>query len=262
MNSEELQSLQDWFSAYCNAFSTPVAEDQRNITIKREHTREVCLNAVRIARELEWGREEVMLAEAVALFHDIGRFPQYRQYKTFDDSISINHAALGAKVLLENSVLRNLPEYARDLIIRSVTLHNVFSLPAELDDKTLLFAKMIRDADKIDILRVFIEYFEQDEGSRAKAVALGLPDAPGYSQDVLSRLCRGEMVLKSMLRTQNDFKLLLLAWLYDLNFTSSLNMVVERDYILKLSEKLPSTDEIIRAVDVVRGYVHGKSLNR
>ena len=37
---------------------------------------------------------------------------------------------------------------------------------------------------------------------------------------------------KDSLTTLNDFKLLQLAWLYDLNFACSLRMVVERDYIL------------------------------
>jgi hypothetical protein len=159
-------------------------------------------------------------------------------------------------------VLRNLPKRDRDVIIRSVTLHNVFTLPAGLDDEILLFAKLVRDADKLDILRVVIDYFDQDHGSRAEAVALGLPDSPEYSQEVLSCLSRGELVQKSMLRTGNDFKLLQLAWLYDLNFTSSFRMVVERDYVRKLSDKLPRTDEIARAIDMVRRYVDGKLRDR
>lgn len=262
MNADELQSLKDWFFAYCNSFSTPIAEDQRNLALKQTHTREVCLNNLRIAQDLKLGREQTMLAEAAALFHDLGRFPQYGQYKTFDDSISINHGALGVKVLLDNNVLRNLPKHDQDLIIRSVTLHNVFSLPAKLGDETRLFAKMLRDADKLDILRVVLEYFEQDKGSRAEAVTLGLPESPEYSQEVLSCLFKGEMVRKSMLKTRNDFKLLQLAWIYDLNFTGSLQIVVERDYISKLAKQLPGTDEISRGIDVVRGYVKGKLRDR
>jgi hypothetical protein len=258
MNSEKLQSLKDWFTAYSSSFFTPVAEDQRHITIKQVHTREVCVNVVQIARDLALSREKILLAEAAALFHDVGRFPQYGRYKTFDDGISTNHGALGAKVLLENNVFRNMPRYDQNIIIRSVLLHNVFSLPDDLEDETLLFAKMVRDADKLDILRVVIEYFEQDKSSRARAVALGLPDAPGYSQEVLSCLLRGEMALKSMLRTENDFKLLQLAWFYDLNFTTTLRMADERNYIHKLSKVLPRTEEIGRAVDNVHEYVKRK----
>lgn len=258
MNQEELTSLKNWFAGYCASFSTPVREDQRNIDIKQDHTREVCLNSARIARGLRMSGEGSLLAEAIGLFHDVGRFPQYQRYKTFDDDISVNHATLGAKVLLEQSALQCLPKQEQDLIVRCVTLHNVFSLPEELDAETLLFAKLVRDADKLDILRVVIEYFGQEEGNRAEAVALGLPDAPGYSPEVLACLTRGEMARKSDLTTLNDFKLLQLAWLYDLNFASSLRVVLERQYIDKLAGMLPGTDEIKQAVELVRAHVDGR----
>jgi putative nucleotidyltransferase with HDIG domain len=258
MNQNDLTALKNWFEAYCASFSTPVAEDQRNITVKQDHTREVCKNAVRIARELRLDRERSLLAEAIALFHDVGRFSQYRQYKTFDDSLSVNHAALGAKILLENDVLRDLPKNDQDMVLRSVTLHNVFALPEGLDESSLLFARLVRDADKLDILRVVIEYFGLDAGSRAEAVALGLPDAPGYSPAVLASLKRGEMARKADLATWNDLKLLQLAWLYDLNFTASLRMATERDYIQKLAAMLPRNEEIAHVVDLVRVFVRGK----
>jgi len=69
----------------------------------------------------------------------------------------VNHAVLGAKTLLERNVLRDLPKRERSLIVRAVALHNVFILPVGLDDEILLHAKLIRDADKLDIWRVFIE---------------------------------------------------------------------------------------------------------
>lgn len=255
MDQNDLTTLKNWFTGYCNSFSTRRTEDQRNFTIKYDHTHEVCLNAVRIAADLRLDPKQALLAETIALFHDVGRFPQYRQYKTFDDSISVNHAALGAKVLRENNALSGLNQRDQDVIIRAVTLHNVFTLPEGLDEETLLFARLIRDADKLDILRVVIEYFKQEEGGRAEAVALGLPDLPGYSEDVLACLRRGEMAKKDMLTTQNDFKLLQLAWLYDLNFASSLRMVRERHVIDAMAGLLPADDKIAGAVEMVRGYV-------
>ncbi|HET7318046.1 MAG TPA: HD domain-containing protein [Nitrospirota bacterium] len=255
MNQENLIALKDWFAGYAASFSTPAAEEQRNIAIKRDHTYEVCGNALRIARDLGLSEGEALLAEAVALLHDVGRFSQYRQYRTFDDSVSVNHAALGVKVLLETKALEGLPQHDRDLIVRAITLHNVFSLPEGLDETTLLFARLIRDADKLDVMRVVLEFFGQKEESRADAVGLGLPDEPGYSPVVVASLARREMAKKSDLTTLNDFKLLQLAWLYDLNFASSLRMVLERGYIDRLAGLLPDTDEIRRAVAVVRAAV-------
>lgn len=258
MEQKDLKTLKNWFADYCLSFFMPVQEDQRNITIKKDHTYHVCLNALRIARELKLGKRDLLLAEAISLFHDVGRFAQYQQYKTFDDSISTNHASLSAKVLLEKAVLRELPDHEQKLILHAVALHNVFALPEELDDTTRLFANLVRDADKLDIWRVLIEYYGQDEGRRATAVALGLPDTPGYSPKVLAGLRSGNMARKSDLQTLNDFKLLQLTWIYDLNFISSVRMVAERGYVDKIADTLPENDEIRQAVELVRAHVNGK----
>jgi len=236
----------------------PAAEDQRNIASKQEHTHEVCLHAVRIAKDLHLDDRVMFLAETAALLHDVGRFSQYQQYRTFVDSISVNHAARGARVLIENRVLNDLPKRDQTIIIRAVTLHNVFVLPEGLDEETLLVVRIVRDADKLDILRVVMDYLASDAGSRAEAVALGLPDVPGYSEEVLGALRRGEMAKKSFLTTLNDFKLLQLAWMYDLNFASSLRLVVERRYIDRIAATLPQTEDIAVAVDTVRSYVHNR----
>jgi hypothetical protein len=192
----------------------------------------------------------------------VGRFSQYREYRTFDDSVSENHAALGVRVLLGHNVLGELKKPDREIILRAVMLHNVFSLPKDLDDETRLFVQVVRDADKLDIWRVFVEYYEQDEKSRSGAVALGLPASPGYSPDVLSCLKKGTMALKSALKNQNDFKLLQLTWVYDLHFSSSFQMLAERDLIRRVSEKLPDTREITEAVETVQRYADNRLRSR
>jgi putative nucleotidyltransferase with HDIG domain len=256
MKQEDLLALKNWFTGYCDSFSAPIREDQQNIMVKRLHTQAVCENAMQIGRDLNLKGEDLLLAESIALLHDVGRFPQYDRYKTFNDSISVNHAALGAQVLLEQGVLRALTEQERNLIVHAVTLHNVYSVPASLDDRLLLFVKLTRDADKLDIWRIFVEYFIQDGSERATAVVLGLPDTPAYSTGILACLARGELANKLDLRTLNDFKLLQLTWLYDLNFAASLRMVREREYIDKIAGMLPDVHEIKEAVDFGRAYLN------
>ncbi len=258
MDRQDLDNLKQWFSDYCRTFHTPNAEDQQNITLKEEHTRHVCDNMSAIARDLSLDEGRVMLAEAVALFHDIGRFPQYQKYHTFRDSISVNHAALGAKVLIENSVLRRALKREQNLILRAVTLHNVFTVPKGLDTDALLFLKMVRDADKLDIWRVSLEYYSQSEAERASAVGLDLPDTDDYSPELLESLRSKKMAQMSALRTLNDFKLLQLAWIFDLNFAYSIRMVVERRTVERIASLLPDTAEIRSAVDLVRDYAAGR----
>src|SRR5574337_68350 len=194
MEPSALNDLKDWFFAYCRSFYSSDPADQKNILTKEEHTRRVMENITDIGRHIGMGAEKLRLAEAVALFHDVGRFPQYQRYKTFRDSASTNHAALGASVLTEKDALRGLHRRERELILHAVTLHNVFSVPEKLDEESLLLVKLIRDADKLDIWRVFVDFYASPDEDRASAVALGLPDGAEYSKEVIASVFRRRMV--------------------------------------------------------------------
>lgn len=251
MLNEDLEFLKKWFIDYSSSFYSSVKEDQKNISLKVEHTYNVCENIILIINEQSLGRNESMLADAVALFHDLGRFPQYAKYRTFRDSISVNHGKLGAEVLEKEKILQNLPENEQELIINSVKFHNAFAIPDLQDRRIIFFLKLIRDADKLDIWRVLSEYFESDEKERASAVGLGLPDIPEYSEKVLSCLYDKRLASLSDLKTLNDFKLTQLSWVYDLHFKTSFRLLVERDYINRISKTLPQTEEIKKALSIL-----------
>ena len=251
MNRTDVSELKSWFAGFCRSYYSTDENEQRNILLKELHTHNVCDNILLIAGDESLTGEQQRLAEVIALFHDVGRFPQYRQYKTFKDSDSTNHAALGAKVLLENDLLARFSSEERDIIIQSVRLHNAFTVPPNLSDSGRFFLKMIRDADKLDIWRVFVEYYALPETERASAVGLGFPDLPSYADEVLACFDRGEMVNLAMLRTLNDFKLLQLSWVFDLNFTASFKKLKELDYIGRIAATLPQdgpVDDIVRGV--------------
>ncbi len=258
MDRTELNDLSQWFSGYCRSFSLSDPADQRNLDLKEHHTLNVVGNMAELSRSLGMTGRDAALAEAIGLFHDVGRFPQYARYKTFRDSSSVNHASLGAAVLLEQNVLARLPQPEQQLIVKAVTLHNVFSLPEGLDEETLRSARMIRDADKLDIWRVFSEFYGLPPADRPSAVALGLLDTDETSPEVLASVLRGEMVKLTALRTLNDFKMLQLAWIFDLNFERSVELVLERSYIESLSRTLPQTEAVRKAVDAVRRYVDAR----
>jgi len=256
MDNEHIAQFRSWFTRFVQEHNAGNEQDQRNIRLKEEHTAGVCANAMRIAAGIGLDPHATALAGTIALFHDVGRFPQYVRYRTFDDSRSVNHAVLGAKVLLERNVLRDLPKRERSLVVRAVALHNVFILPPRLDSEVGLHAKIVRDADKLDIWRVFIELSGRNAADWPSAAGLGLPDSREFSPDVLASLERREMVLLTRLRTLNDFRLLQLAWIYDLNFAPSLRMVLERSVIERLTAMIPQTYEIVRAVSSLQSYVN------
>ena len=66
------------------------------IALKIEHTYHVAENALVIAEDLGLPGEDVDLAWFLGLLHDIGRFEQLRQYGTFLDARSVDHAEFRA----------------------------------------------------------------------------------------------------------------------------------------------------------------------
>lgn len=252
----DLASLRAWFSCYCGSFRSADPEVQRNFDLKELHTRHVGEAARLIA--LGGTERRLMLAEVAALCHDLGRFPQYQEFRTFKDSDSVDHALLSAQILKQQSLLDFLPKEERDRVLVAVRLHNVFQVPAGLAAETEDLLRLVRDADKLDIWRVFIEYFYAPEDERASGAGLGFPDLPDCSPEVLAAVGAGELVQLSMLKSLHDFKLLQLSWVYDINFHNTLRLIEERGVLEQLAATLPKTETVVAVLGAVRAYLELK----
>jgi hypothetical protein len=143
--------------------------------------------------------------------------------------------------------------------MNSVRFHNAFKVPSLEDQQNFFFLQLIRDADKLDIWRIFSGYHEGPEDKKASAVGLGLPDLPDYSETILSCLYKKKLATLSDLTTLNDFKLMQLSWVYDLNFRHSFRLLAERAYIRKIAAILPQTEEIAEAVSLINNFVREKA---
>ncbi len=96
------------------------------------------------------------MAWFIGVVHDIGRFEQLRLYNTFRDRESIDHAKLGVEILFGKGYIRNFIEKndSDEIIEKAIRYHSTYQLPQGLPGKMRLFCNIIRDADKIDILKV------------------------------------------------------------------------------------------------------------
>lgn len=238
------QELQQRFSDYVAGYDSPDAEENRAICLKRDHTQRVCANVRMLSDKLRIPGPDARLAEVMALFHDIGRFKQYREYKTFKDAASENHARLSVSEIKRHDLLRGLPEADAALVLTAIFHHNAYALPAGLGSRQRFFLKLLRDADKLDIWKVFIEYCENPTEGATDSVSLGLPDAEGCSQPVLDSLRSGCLVRMQDLAGMNDFKLLQAGWVYDLNFAPTVEAMLERGYLERLQALLPQSPEM------------------
>ena len=145
------------FDSYTAAYD----RDNARIALKVDHTLRVAVLCERIARSEGLCAHDVDLAWLLGLLHDIGRFEQVRRYDTFNDAASVSHAALGASLLFEpwkgqEPLVRafTLEESDDELIRTAVASHSDFRLPGDLDKRTKTLCEVLRDADKVDIIKV------------------------------------------------------------------------------------------------------------
>ena len=123
------------------------------IRLKIVHTYGVVKESTDISARMRLSEEDTTLAKMIALLHDIGRFEQLKRFDSFLPD-TMDHAAYGVKILFnndngENLIRRFVPESDFDEIIRiSIAKHSDFKLDGISDARTLLHAKIIRDADK------------------------------------------------------------------------------------------------------------------
>lgn len=245
MQTEDLDYFRKWFLDYVNRFSSSNSFIQENIKLKIEHTERVCENILLLSKAEKIGEEGYRLAETIALFHDLGRFEQFTKYKTFKDSESENHALLGIKVLKNTGILSQLPMKEKDLIVKAVQYHNLMEIPkcAEKFKELLFYSRLIRDADKLDILKLMSEDYKKEEKYRNPALEFDMPDNPGCSGNIVADILNNRMPKLADARNQNDVKLLRLSWIFDINFPVTFALLKERGYIGTILSSMPGTQE-------------------
>lgn len=243
-----------WFDEYTKQFiGSSDPEISGNTVLKINHSRRVLAVSELVGRSLKLSARDMDIARAAALLHDVGRFEQFALYKTLVDHKSVDHAAAGVKLLLEKKILDKFDKNKRGFIIKAVRYHNLMALPVHETVKTLLFAKLLRDADKIDILHILTGHFTKNNLPENEMIAISFPDKPRITPSVVRDLLNDRTITRKELRTLNDFKLMLVGWLTDLNFPKSVEIVRKRRYLDKLISVLPKKPEILAV------YKHIKS---
>jgi len=225
-----LVELKPWMADYMRSFYTDDAEVSLGIKIKEKHTDYVARHCRELAEHLELNENDAALAEMVGLFHDVGRFRQYTIYKTFNDSRSEDHADLGLKVLGELNVLKDLPAEDRELVEFAIGNHNKRFIAETDDKKKILFARLIRDADKLDIYRV-LEPFLSGDAAKEGPNFVTSSDSDGISPNFLRHFERGEQADYHEITTQGDRRIVRLLWVYDIHFAWTMKKIVQAGYI-------------------------------
>jgi len=254
MNRDDLSFFYSWFHSYIISYYSKDSYVQMNIKLKEEHTYRVCKNIGMIGRDMNLGEKQLQIGEIMALFHDLGRFEQFKRYKTFNDRRSQNHAQLSVEILKRTEVLKRLPAGEETIIYKAISYHNLFILPAEESSLCLFYTRLLRDADKLDIWSTVIDYYGKRHLHPNPALELELPDTPEYSQECIDSIMNNRCIDTSKIKTCNDMKLSLLSWIFDINFLPTYQYIQHHRYIDRIIELLPNTEEIRKIQNHINGY--------
>jgi hypothetical protein len=132
-------------------------------------------------------------------------------------------------------------------------------IPVTEKAEVAFFSKLIRDADKLDILGVVTEHFETRDQHPNQALDFGLADDLRLTQDAVSDIMQGKMVRINVLKTLGDLRLLYLSWIFDINFPITLACLKEKGYLKRLLADLSMQPEIIPVRDFLRAYLEKRS---
>lgn len=255
MDRQEFSRLRQRFNNYVDSFRDVDAKLHPMMELKLQHSLRVADEARGIASDLGWAESEVILAEAVGLFHDVGRFLQYQKYQTYYDPKSVNHGCLGFQILTDSDWLNTVTGAEKTIVLESVRLHNVHSLPADLPAELKKFVDLVRDADKLDIYHVVNSAFDKQDLKENPGIMWNMPRDFSPDSIILKDLRARRQASYLDVKSQADFCLLQLCWIYDLNYQPALRRIHERNIVDRLAGRLPENDLLAQAISELKDFV-------
>ncbi len=243
---------------YIHSFESEDEIENYNYNLKREHINRVIGYTEVLARSLKCDENTILIAELSALLHDVGRFEQFKIFKSFMDSETKDHADIALKLIEKEGWLDSLPKLAKNIVTKSVYYHNKKTISKDENPAVVFVCKILRDADKIDILDLSTKEFSDENVFKNPAFTYQLKESDEVSRPVMLSMLSGEMPEKSELRTVADFKMLQLSLVYDLNFSESFSIVNKREYIRKIFNTMSLSDSIFECFSKARIFVENK----
>ncbi len=181
-------------------------QSDSRINYKWNHSLRVMEKMQMLSRNLKQNEKDYFLSSIIGLFHDFGRFYQLDKFDTYQDNV-FDHGDYGANELIKN--------------------HNKYSIDSTIDERNMLFSKMIQDADKVDIL----------ESLSNKLIEFNDDDSK-ISDSVKDYFDSHKLLLSNLKETNNDRMISFLCFIYDLHFTWSYNYLYEHKIFDKIYNNL------------------------
>lgn len=229
-----LNKAQKEFLKYTEQF------DLKNENIKRKqlHSLRVMKISKEIATKIGLAQNDIDLATLIGLLHDIARFEQYTQFQTYRDLESFDHGDYAIKIL-EKDIRKYIetPEYD-DIIKVAIKNHNKYQIEEGLKDRELLFSKIIRDADKLDIIYEAVEIFWNGIENQINSSKI--------SENILVQFKNNKQIKREKNRSNVqiiDEVINVISFIFDINFKESLKILEKEDYINRILDRFNFEDK-------------------
>lgn len=252
--------VEDTFKEYTDRYDST----DTKIKLKIDHTYRVAKISEEIATSLRLSREDIELAWLIGMLHDIGRFEQVRRYNTFSDADSIDHAIFGAQLLFEENLLDDyLGQEVRispdedtkdrlDTLKIAIYNHSAYKIAQGLTDRQVMFCNIIRDADKIDILRVnSVLPLEEIYNVSTKE----LKEAQ-VTKEVLDAFYEEHAVLRKLKKAPVDHVVGHISLVYELVYEKSYEILSDQGYIYKLMGFTSDNDKTNEVFSEIRAHMN------
>ena len=232
-------------------------ESQSRVEDVRAHSMRVASYSALLSKYVLQTDEERNIAEVIALFHDYGRAVLIVQGNESPINIQHNHAALSAKLVQQMEFYSKLPADVQITIHKAIESHNKLKLPKLDSEQQTIYSKLLRDADKLDILESSYRFFKEKNGLQP-LVTLDLINQVEVSEKIIKSILAGKTASVEDMKSMNDYRLLLLSMAFDLNFKYSFRILSEKQLTQKIYETLPKRDQIIDAYRAIKLFIENK----
>lgn len=235
-----MEQCKEVFDGYAKGYDLT----QKDINRKYVHTFNVAKNSFIIGEDIFTDEKDRYICYVIGLLHDLARFEQWKRYSSYKDTAEFSHAEMSAKFLFEDGLIKDYPVEKEfyDIVNFAIYWHGALKIDKnETDETKIKFAKMIRDADKLDIFR---ESMLKEQTAFANEFA-----GKGASEKVLDTFYQHQCINKADCNSVLDRAILQLAMVYDLNYDVSKTIYLNNEYFkaayINYQDKLDKKDLVV-----------------
>ena len=218
-----------------------------DINYKYHHSYRVMNIMELLATKLNMSEKDIYLAKVIGLLHDIGRFEQDKLYNSFKDD-KFDHGNHGVTILKETNFLDNfnIDKDDYEVVYKAIDNHNQFKINDGLTKRELLFSKLIRDADKLDILYAL--------GNKEIKNILKQNDSE-ISKSLEDSFFNNKIGNIKESKSSNDALVITFSYIYDINFKETYKIIYNNKYYEKIYERINKKDIFEKYLNHTNKYI-------